>query len=176
MAETCWALESAWNGLSHSGAGGLAVRKSYLDTCTPMFIAALFIIPNTWKQHKCPSTDEWIKMMWYMYVCVCAHTHVLSRFSHIQLFATLWTVACQSPLSMGFSRQEYWSGLPCPPPGESSQPRDWTCVSYHPLHWQVGSLLLVPSGKPLFFSSVNIFYIPHISDNIKYLSFSDLFH
>ena len=122
MAETCWALESAWNGLSHSGAGGLAVRKSYLDTCTPMFIAALFIIPNTWKQHKCPSTDEWIKMMWYMYVCVCVHTHVLSRLSHIQLFATLWSVACQSPLSMGFSRQEYWNGLPWPPSGNLPNP------------------------------------------------------
>ena len=35
--------------------------------------------------------------------------------SHVQLFATPSTVACQAPLSMGFSRQEYWSGLPCPP-------------------------------------------------------------
>ena len=40
-----------------------------------------------------------------------------SRFSCIRLFATLWTLVCQAPLSMGFSRQEYWSGLPCPPPG-----------------------------------------------------------
>ena len=44
-------------------------------------------------------------------------TCVLSRFSHVRLFVTLWTVACQAPLSMGFSRQEYWSGLPFPPPG-----------------------------------------------------------
>ena len=35
-----------------------------------------------------------------------------------QLCAALWTVACRAPLSMGFSRQEYWSGLPCPPPGD----------------------------------------------------------
>ena len=41
---------------------------------------------------------------------------VLSRFSHAQLFATPWTVAHQAPLSMGLSRQEYWRGLPCPPP------------------------------------------------------------
>ena len=41
---------------------------------------------------------------------------MLSRFSHIQLFVTPWTVAQQVPLSMGFSRQEYWSVLPCPPP------------------------------------------------------------
>ena len=43
---------------------------------------------------------------------------VLSCFSCILLFATLWTTACQAPPSMGFSRQEYWSGLPCPPPGD----------------------------------------------------------
>ena len=37
------------------------------DTCTPMFIAALFSIPRSWKQPKCPSTDEWIKKMWCIY-------------------------------------------------------------------------------------------------------------
>ena len=41
-----------------------------------------------------------------------------SHFSHLQLFATLWTIARQAPLSMGFSRQESWRGLPCPPPGD----------------------------------------------------------
>ena len=39
---------------------------------------------------------------------------VLSRQSHVQLFAVLWTIALQTHLSMGFFRQEYWSGLPCP--------------------------------------------------------------
>ena len=38
--------------------------------------------------------------------------------SRVRLFATPWTVACQAPLSKGFSRQEYWSGLPCPSPGD----------------------------------------------------------
>ena len=42
--------------------------------------------------------------------------------SHIQLFVTPWTVACQAPLPMGFSRQEYWSGLPRPPPGDLPDP------------------------------------------------------
>ena len=37
------------------------------DTCTPMFIAGLFTIAKTWKQPKCPSTEEWIKKMWYIY-------------------------------------------------------------------------------------------------------------
>ena len=43
---------------------------------------------------------------------------MLGCFNHVQHFATLWTVACQASLSMGFSRQEYWSGLPYPPPGD----------------------------------------------------------
>ena len=43
---------------------------------------------------------------------------MLSHFSRVQLFAMLWTVACQPPLSMGFSRQQYWSGLPFSPPGD----------------------------------------------------------
>ena len=38
------------------------------DTCTPMFTAALFSIAKTWKQPKCPSTEEWIKKMWYIYI------------------------------------------------------------------------------------------------------------
>ena len=37
------------------------------DTCTPMFMVALLTIAKTWKQHKCPSTEEWIKKMWYIY-------------------------------------------------------------------------------------------------------------
>ena len=37
------------------------------DTCTPMFIAALFATAKTWKQLKCPSTEEWVKKMWYIY-------------------------------------------------------------------------------------------------------------
>ena len=45
-----------------------------------------------------------------------------SRFSRVRLFATPWTVAHQAPLSMRFSRQEYWSGLPCPPPRDLPDP------------------------------------------------------
>ena len=55
-------------------------------------------------------------------MCGC----VLSCF---KIFGTLWTVASQAPLSVGFSRQESWSGLPCPPPGESSRRRDGNPVS-----------------------------------------------
>ena len=43
--------------------------------------------------------------------------------SHVRLFVTLWTVANEAPLSMGLPRQEYWSGLPLPPPGDRPNPR-----------------------------------------------------
>ena len=51
-------------------------------------------------------------------VCVC----VLSRFRHVRLCVTPWTAARQAPLSTGVSRQEYRSGLPCPPPGDLPDP------------------------------------------------------
>ena len=41
------------------------------DTCTPMFITALFIIARTWKQPRCPSADEWIRKQWYIYTMEC---------------------------------------------------------------------------------------------------------
>ena len=50
------------------------------------------------------------------------HACMPSCFSRVRLFATLWTIACQAPLSMGFSRQEYWSGLPCPLSGDLLDP------------------------------------------------------
>ena len=65
----------------------------------------------------------------------------------VQLFATLWTVACQVPLSMAFSRQEYWRGLPCPPPGDNPKP-GIESEFLMSLHLQGGSLSLPPPGKP----------------------------
>ena len=72
---------------------------------------------------------------------------MLSCFSCVWLFATLWTVAHQAPQSMGFSRQEYWSGLPCPPP-EMFPTQELNPCLLHLLHWQASSLPLAPPGKP----------------------------
>ena len=70
---------------------------------------------------------------------------VLSSFSPVWLFATPWTVAHQAPLSMGFSRQEHWSGLPCPSPGDHPnsgiEPKSTS---------QAASLLLSYLGSPTF--------------------------
>ena len=60
--------------------------------------------------------NTWRLMQVFCYRCMISH------FSCVLLFVTPWTVACQAPLSMAFSRQEYWSGLPCPPPGDLLYP------------------------------------------------------
>ena len=72
---------------------------------------------------------------------------VLSHFSCAQLFTTLQAVACQATLSMGFPRHEHWSGLPCPPQRIFLTQRS-NLHLLHFLHWQVGSLPLVPPERP----------------------------
>ena len=64
--------------------------------------------------------------------------------SHVQLFANPWVVVCQTLLSMGFSRQEYWSGLPCPPPGNLPIPG----IKPRSPALQVNFLPSEPPGKP----------------------------
>ena len=58
------------------------------------------------------------KKLVLMPLCVWVQSHV----NHVWLFATLWTAVRQAPLPMEFSRQEYWSGLPCPSPGDLPNP------------------------------------------------------
>ena len=76
---------------------------------------------------------------------------MLSHYSCVQLCATLRTVAHQAPLSMRFPRQEYWSGLPFPSPEDL--PDSGIKPVYLYMHWQVGSLPLVPPGKPNIISA-----------------------
>ena len=63
---------------------------------------------------------------------------------------TPWTMSRKAPLSMGFPRQEYWTGFPCPLPGDLPDPgiEPEFLMGYLGRHWQVGSLLLTPPGKP----------------------------
>ena len=53
------------------------------DTCTPMFIAALFIIARTWNQRRCPSADEWIRKLWYVYTMECYSTIKKNSFESV---------------------------------------------------------------------------------------------
>ena len=76
------------------------------------------------------------------------HASVLNCFSRVRFFATLWTVTCQAPLTMGFSRREYWSGLPCPSPGDLPYPGVET-ASLAPPALTGGVCTTEPSGRPL---------------------------
>ena len=76
---------------------------------------------------------------------------LLSHFSYVRLCVALWTVALQAPLSVEFSGQEYWSGLPCLPPGDLPDPRIKPVVlKSHLLHWQEGSLPPVPPDSLVY--------------------------
>ena len=72
-------------------------------------------------------------------MCVCAES-----LSCVRFFVTPWTVAHQATLFMGFSSQEHWSGLPCPPPGDLPNPG----IGSGSRASQVGSLPTEPPGKP----------------------------
>ena len=74
---------------------------------------------------------------------------VLSWLSGVPLFVTLWTVAGQAPLSVGFSRQDYWSGMPFPTPGDLPDPRIKP-MSLAPPTLASGFFTTEPPGKPHF--------------------------
>ena len=82
-------------------------------------------VPSTWDRAGS------VKGPFYPGAALPMHASMhVSHFNHFRLFATLWTVARQVSPSMGFSRQEYWSGLPCPPPGIFPDPGIEPRVSY----------------------------------------------
>ena len=93
-------------------------------------------------------------LSWLVFAGFFVCLYMLSCFRHVQLFAVPWTVAHQAPLSNGFSMQEYWSELPCPPPGDLPNP------GIKPTSPALAGrffLPLDPPRKPLFVSSVHCF-------------------
>ena len=90
----------------------------------PLMISPIPLITKTGMQYlkhnPCPQLNSSCRKFFLSYIffqCMSL-VHVLNHFSGMQLFATLWITACQPPLSIGFSRQEHCSELPCPPPGD----------------------------------------------------------
>ena len=82
---------------------------------------------------------------WEAHVMDCVF--VLSHFSHVQLFAIVWTIAHQAPLSMGFFRQECWNKLPCPPvghvPGPGIEPASFTSLAQFSTGDKVNSIFQI---------------------------------
>ena len=92
-----------WSGLPCPPPGGLPDPGISPASHVSCMAGWLFTTSATWEA-------AWVS---------CA---VLSRFSHVRLFVSIWTMDCQVPLSLGFCRQEYWSGLLCPLPGGLPHP------------------------------------------------------
>ena len=88
----------------------------FLSDLSLVFLLSLSLIPLNLLSWSKP---RFVHMSFCLFVCFSC---MLTLFSHAQLFVILWTVACQVPLSMGFSRQEYWGGLLFPPPGHLPNP------------------------------------------------------
>ena len=89
---------------------------------------------------------------------------LLSHFSLVQLFAMLWTVTHQDPLSIGFSKQEYWSGWPCPPPGDLAKPGNEPTFLISPC---IGKQAIYHYCKPKPFSRRDFMKMKVILGNTK---------
>ena len=124
----------------------------------PQFESRVFTLcPSGWKAHSsslvltCPHSHTWHQALCMcvcvcVCVCVCACTHACTL-SHIWYFVTPLAVACQTPLSMEFSRQEYWNKWSFPSPVDHPNPGikpTLLCL----LLWQAGSLPAEPQGSP----------------------------
>ena len=113
-------------------------EKSFLYKTKLSLVMALFLVLVPYLNSFFRLFFNWIVINWWCYVSFrhigqrCSHIFQLSsgsfcvlshfRCFQFQLFVTLWTIACQSPLSMEFSRQEHWSGLSSPPSGDLPNP------------------------------------------------------
>ena len=88
-----------------------------------MFLrSSSFVVRADFRTFLSSLASNYVRGQWWFSFCDTWVCCMLSCFSHVRLFVTPWTVAHQTPLSMGFSRAEYWSGLLFPPPGDFFDP------------------------------------------------------
>ena len=107
-----------------------------------LFGSDAFMNPGLWIK----SERSWFLMVFCL-ITISVEAVLLSSFSGVRLSVAPWTVAHQAPLSMGFFRQEYWSELPFPPPGDLPDPGIEHTSPVSP-EWQADSSLAELSGKP----------------------------
>ena len=128
---------------------GVKLRLTRLSTHTCLTPKCMLVLLELPSGHLGMKTKQISKLDVHFILCVCvcarARAHTLSHFSHVRLFVTPCTVAHRAPLSMEFSRQEYWSGLPFPSPGDLPDP--WIEPGSPAL--QAGSLPSEPPRKLL---------------------------
>ena len=130
------------------------------DTCIPMFIAALFSIAKTWKQPKCPSTELWIKKMWYIYIMeiymlymnIYTYVHIYIYFFNSVNFITFIVVH--------WSSQSNFIGFPSHTP--STSPHPWNCLLWKPNIFESLCVSICSAKK----FSLSFFQIPHVSESI----------
>ena len=122
----------------------LPLVSSTLD----LYIKMTFPYSSSPESPPNPLTISFLLYYWSWKMYMLFSRCMLSRFSRIQLFMTPMAVACLAPLFMGFSRPEYWNGVPCPPPGIFPIQR-WNLHLLCLPRWQVGSLPLGLPGEPV---------------------------
>ena len=91
-------------------------------------------------------------MLYNMFSLIVCFIHLLSHSSRVQLSEIQRALVLPASLSMGFSRKEYWSELPCLPPRDLPDFRGSNLWLFHLLYWQADSLPLAPPGKLLFYT------------------------
>ena len=122
-----------WGGRPHPVTGGTLVPQASIKPTPPCNGRQSL---NHWTAREIPQKVAWkiissqtigmidiiLEVFTHYLLSTALNTCRLSYFGHVQLFVTLWTVTLQAPLSMGFSRQEHWSGLPCPSSADLPNP------------------------------------------------------
>ena len=132
--------EGAWWAAVHGVAKSRTRLKQLSSSSSSAELKLTVILPDHFEaiaQFSCHCC------FWEISVCVCVCVCVKSL-SHVRLFTTPWTVAHQAPLSMGFSRQGYWSGLSCASPGDLPNPG----IKPGSPALQADALSSEPPGKP----------------------------
>ena len=136
-----------------------------INPLMPLIICGpIFWVQCPWKHETVSLERMWYNITYDMCVCLCVCVCVCAcMLSHSVISNSLLPyglyVACQAPLSRGFSRQEHWSGLPCPFRGEPSWPRDRNLHLLYLLHWRAGSLPLPPPGKSYIYIYIYIYIL-----------------
>ena len=111
----------------HARLEGLQEKTIFTHLCTPCPLhqcnrTLIDTINVEWIHSRTRAVSSWCSLMAFWLFLTGTYVHACKVASVVSSSVTLWTIAHQAPLPMGFSRQEYWSGLPCPPPGDLANP------------------------------------------------------